>query len=98
MQFEWDENKRLANWIRHHVDFTEAAGFNWDTAVETLDDRQQYGEERWVALGFIGVILYILVYTLRGTNIRVISLRKANKQERIFYEKQTGNDFTGRLG
>ena len=87
MQYEWDENKRIANLARHKVDFFEAIEFEWDTALETIDDRFDYGEERWVALGFIGNKLYVMVYTFRDPNIRLISLRKATKLEKTYYEK-----------
>ena len=89
MQYEWDENKRIANIARHKVDFISAVDFQWDTALETVDDRFDYGEERWVALGFIGNKLHVMVYNFRSQNIRIISLRKANKRERIYYENKT---------
>jgi len=89
MQYEWDENKRLANLVRHKVDFAEAIDFQWDSALETIDNRQNYGEKRWIALGLIGKRLYVMVYTFRAAKIRIISLRKANKRERMYYEKQS---------
>jgi hypothetical protein len=89
MQYEWDEDKRAANLARHKVDFADAVDFEWDTAIETIDDRFDYGEERWVALGYIGRRLHVLVYTHRGETIRIISLRKANKRENEYYETQT---------
>ena len=88
MQYEWDENKRYANLSRHGVDFSEAVDFQWDTTIATIDDRFDYGEERFVSLGFIRNILYVMVYTFRAPNIRIISLRKANKRERLYYEKK----------
>ena len=88
MQYEWDEAKRLANLIKHGVDFTETEEFCWDTALETVDDRQRYGEERWVALGAIADRIHVMIYTLRGKTIRIISLRKANKREVTYYEHQ----------
>ena len=88
MHYEWDENKRIANLARHKVDFTNALDFQWDTAIETIDDRFDYDEERWVALGYIGNRLHVMVYTFRVETIRIISLRKANNRERIYYEKQ----------
>ena len=51
--------------------------FGWDTAIVNPDDRNS--EPRWVAYGFIGVRLYVVVFTERGDNIRIISLRKANR-------------------
>jgi uncharacterized DUF497 family protein len=86
MRYEWDESKRAANLAQHGVDFMAAEDFEWDTAVETIDDRFDYGEERWVALGHIRERVYVLVYTNRTEAIRIISLRKANKRESEFYE------------
>jgi hypothetical protein len=87
MNYEWDENKRVANIAKHGVDFTDAELFDWASAVESQDDRAQYGEERFVAIGIIGKRLHILIYTKRGQAIRLISLRRANKREKEFYEK-----------
>ncbi len=89
MQYEWDENKRIANLVRHKIDFANAVDFAWDTALETMDVRFDYGEEKWVALGFIGNELHVMVYTFRLPKIRIITLRKANKRERIYYEEQS---------
>lgn len=68
MQYEWDENKRFTNLVRHKVDFADAVDFKWDTTLETIDNRLSYGEERWVALGFIGKELYVPVYSFRIPN------------------------------
>jgi uncharacterized protein len=87
MQYDWDDNKRAANLAKHGVDFSEAEGFKWQTAIESPDNRIDYGEDRWVALGYIGNCLYILIYTRRCDFIRIISLRRANKREREYYEK-----------
>ena len=89
MEYEWDESKCKANIVKHGVDFIAAEEFDWSTAIEAFDNRINYNEERWVALGFISDHLYILVYTQRSDSIRIISLRKANKREREFYETQT---------
>ena len=89
MRYEWDEQKREANYEKHDVDFNEVVNFEWDLAIETQDNRRDYGEERWVAVGRILSHIYVLIYTIRNKNIRVISLRKANSRERKYYEKQT---------
>jgi uncharacterized DUF497 family protein len=89
MKYEWDENKRVANLAKHDIDFIDAENFDWSSAIETIDDRLNYSEERWVALGFIDNRLHVLTYTIRRENIRLISLRKANKREREYYEKKT---------
>ena len=62
------------------------SGFDWTEAVEVLDDRFDYGEERWLALGPIGSELYALAFSPRGDDkVRVISLRLATKNERKAY-------------
>ena len=89
MRYEWDENKRAANLAKHGVDFADAGRFDWSLAIEATDDRSNYGKERWVALGLIGSRLHVLTYTVRGENMRLISLRKANRHEREYYEEET---------
>jgi len=86
-EYEWDEDKRAANLARHGVDFEEVRRFAWETALEVRDDRQPYGEERWIALGHVGNRLHVLVFAERRGRVRVISLRKANARERRAYEK-----------
>lgn len=78
---EWDEDKRAANLEKHGVDFSAALEFEWDTALTADDGRQDYGEPRFVSIGFIGPRLHVLVWTPRGERFRVISLRKANARE-----------------
>ncbi|MFC1859128.1 BrnT family toxin [Thermodesulfobacteriota bacterium] len=89
MKYEWDENKRVANIAKHGVDFIDAENFDWSSAIETIDDRFNYSEEWWIALGFIGNRLHVLTYTAHGENIRLISLRKANEREKEYYEEKT---------
>jgi len=77
--YDWDEAKRAANITDHRVDFTAVYEFDWDTAVFDIDDREDYGELREIAVGFIGVTLHVVIFTERGEWIRIISLRKADK-------------------
>ena len=83
MVLTWDETKRRANLKKHGVDFAAAAEFEWESAVESLDDSQ--GEVRWVATGFIGNKLYMLVYVEVEETVRIISLRRATKREIVRY-------------
>ena len=64
-------------------------GFDWQTAVEIFDSRDDYGEDRWVASGFIGVALYVMAYIERGDTLRIISLRGATKKEEKIYAQGT---------
>jgi uncharacterized DUF497 family protein len=87
--YEWDAAKAEANLAKHRIRFERAHDFDWDSAIERVDDREEYGEARMVALGFIGRRLHVLIYTARQDVIRVISLRRANKREvQAYYEAQ----------
>ena len=87
MQYEWDNGKNRNNQIKHGVDFNLAEQFEWNSAIEFADNRFDYGENRYCALGYIGHRLYHLVFTYRTNEkvIRIISLRKANKREVLKY-------------
>jgi uncharacterized protein len=86
--YEWDENKCAANLAKHGVDFAIVEDFEWDTASVEPDTRKDYGEPRFIATGYIGTHLYVLVFTPRKGRIRVIGLRKANPREVKRYETQ----------
>ena len=83
--YEWDEGKRQANLAKHGVDFADMVAFEWDTAA--LDVDEGHAEPRWIAIGFIGAVLHFVVFTERGDNIRIISLRKATRREAHNYVK-----------
>jgi len=80
-KFEWNNEKARSNLRKHGVDFELAKRFQFGTALESLDDRENYAEERIVAIGFIGHALFTLIYTERGDQIRVISLRRSTTTE-----------------
>ena len=92
MRFEWDEEKNTANIRNHRIDFADVpALFNGPMLVE-LDEREDYGEDRWIGLGFLRNILAVVVFTeYRQDTIRIISARKANKYERKRYEQALKN-------
>lgn len=85
MNVTFDPAKDAANMAKHGVSLTEAAGFEWDTAVVWPDTRRDYGEARMVALGYIGLRIMAMVFVDRPpqkpTERRIISLRKANSRE-----------------
>ena len=84
--YEWDETKAQANRDKHGVRFEAINSFDWTTAMIDRSDRQ--GEIRWSALGYIGDRLHSAVFTVRGGNLRIISLRKANEREKARYAGQ----------
>jgi uncharacterized DUF497 family protein len=89
VRVEFDPVKDDINRDKHGVSLSAAAGFDWDTAIEREDDRFDYGEVRFVALGLIEGRLHVMVFTT-GTDddaVRVISLRPAERHEaRYYYE------------
>lgn len=88
MDYEWDERKRASNIKKHGVDFADAEDFDWETALVAYDGWHE-SEDRWIAIGFIGIIVYLMVYTECGDNIRIISLRKATPNEEKHYVENT---------
>jgi hypothetical protein len=87
VKFEWDEAKAATNVRKHGVSFEDAVNFEFDTAIECIDDEASHDEERHRAFGFIGMKLHVMIYALRGSAIRVIPLRRATIQEKRAYEK-----------
>jgi uncharacterized protein len=85
MRIEFDPAKNRANIAKHGLDLALAEAFEFDTAVFSVDARQEYGETRNIALGYITGRLHVLIFTKRRAAVRVISLRKANKREERAY-------------
>jgi hypothetical protein len=83
--FEWDEDKRLSNLVKHGVDFRRAVQVFGGRIVELPDRRRDYGEMRIRCLGEIEGRVYVVVYTGRGSTRRLISVRKANAREQRTY-------------
>ena len=90
MRFEWHDAKAEANLQAHGVSFDLAKTvFNDPFAIERLDDREDYGEERFVLIGMAEghVVLYV-AYTEREERIRIISARGATQHEQDDYFRQ----------
>ena len=81
MLYEFDHEKSEENFAKHKVAMADALDFEWETAKVRQDNRKHYAESRFEALGFINGRLHVLVFCLRGSKLRVISLRKANSRE-----------------
>lgn len=88
MFIEFDPAKDQANQAKHGVSLVEAESFEWDEAVIQADSRKEYGEGRYVAVGPLKGRLYVLVFVVRGSVVRAISLRKANAREVKYYANQ----------
>ena len=88
MIFEWDEEKRRNNVSKHGLDFADAWEVFVGPMLTGLDEREDYGEERWIGIGLLRALVVVIIFAGRDEDtIRVISLRKGLKHERIKYEQ-----------
>ena len=87
MKIEFDPAKDEINRTNHGISLRSAMDFEWDTALEREDDRFDYDEVRFVAIGLIEARLYVMVFTEGSDDnaVRVISLRPAEKHETRYY-------------
>jgi uncharacterized DUF497 family protein len=90
LAFDWDDAKAAANLQAHGVSFELAKTvFKDPFAIEFLDDREDYGEDRFVIIGMAeGQVLLFVAYTERAERIRIISARRATKNEQDQYFRQ----------
>ncbi len=87
--FEWDDEKAADNWRRHGVTFQRAAKALRDPfAVEWIDYREDYGEERVNLLGMCEGLIVHVTYTERGERTRIISARRATRHEQEHYYRE----------
>jgi len=88
MAFEWDQGKSTANKEKHGIDF-DTAKMLWSDD-NRLEIHLPYPvEERWIIIGKIDNRLWTAVFTLRGSLIRIISVRRSRKKEVDLYEEKS---------
>ena len=92
MEIEFDPVKSAKNAKERGLPFELATEIEWRKAVISIDDRFMYGEERRIAFAPMRGRLYAVCYVLRGRTRRIISFRKANKQEERLYAKATADE------
>jgi len=92
MKFEWDEAKNRANIRKHGFDFADAEEMFCGILLVRPDTREDYGEERWIGIGYTRGRLAFLSFAQRAEGvIRIISFRKADHEEREEYEEAIKN-------
>lgn len=89
VEITFDPAKNARNIRDRGLSFEDVADFDFETAVFDIDERRDYGEQRYRALGLSGGRVYALVYVETHLGIRVISFRRANLREVRKYEAQT---------
>lgn len=86
IEFEWDDAKSDACFEERGFDFEYAAQIFLGPVLQKPDDRKEYGELRIRAAGLIEGIPFMVVYTVRGTCLRIISARKMHRKEWIKWQ------------
>jgi uncharacterized DUF497 family protein len=86
MIFEWDDVKQKSNLDKHGLDFHDA-DLLFDGPILEADAKPVDGERRWMATGMIYDIIATAIFTRRGNAIRLISPRRARREERARYDQ-----------
>lgn len=88
MRFEWDEAKRRSNLRDHGFDFLDSEEIFAGATYSFLDERFDYGEIRIITFGVLNARVVVIIHTETDEVIRVISIRKASKNEEETYFKK----------
>ena len=90
MEIEWDNNKAASNLIKHKIDFEDAKNIFLDPNRLEREDKRDYDEIRIQVIGIVNQVVLFVVYTKRNGKNRIISARRANKNEqRQYYQSST---------
>jgi uncharacterized DUF497 family protein len=81
MDIEFDSGKDEINRLKHGVPLALGAEVLRSWVGQIIDDRRDYGEARFNAFGLVNGRLFVCTYTMRDQTYRLISIRKASKQE-----------------
>jgi len=87
MRIDFDPDKNAKNILERSLSFERAAEFDFLSATFLIDERQDYGEQRQIAIGYLDGRLHFLCFVQIPDGIRVVSFRKANSREARKYEK-----------
>ena len=85
MTIEFDEAKPAATLAARELDMARAGEMFAGATLTVEDDRQDYGEDRFITIGFLDAVMVVLVWIPRAGAYRIISMRKANERERALY-------------
>jgi uncharacterized DUF497 family protein len=88
MAITYDPAKRIWTLRKRKLDFDDAAAVFAGWTIDIPDLRRDYGEPRINTIGYLGDRMVIVCWTPRGTDRRVISMRKANEREKTCYQER----------
>lgn len=81
VKYTWDETKRLKNLKKHRLDFADASRVFDGPTLMMPDDGPDYGETRFTTMGLLGLVVVVISHTESDSEIRIISMRKAEQHE-----------------
>ena len=90
MRITYDPAKRIATLRDRGLDFEEAAAVFAGPTFDARDDRRDYGEPRIITVGYLRARMVVVVWTARGDDRHVMSMRKANDREKANYRQRLG--------
>ena len=90
MKIDFDPAKRLRTLEQLGLDMVHASRVFSGIKVTIVDDRKDYGEPRWITFGFLNARMVVIVWTKRGNDLRIISMRKANDKEQEIFRGRMG--------
>lgn len=85
VEITYDPAKDALNKRDHSISLARVKDFDFSTASVDVDDSQDYGETRYIAIGFLDARVFVVVFTESNETLRAISLRKAEPSEREIY-------------
>jgi uncharacterized DUF497 family protein len=88
MKYTWNESKNQINCEKHGLNFEDAELIFSNQTITFEDDREDYGETRFITLGELKNRVVVIVHTQRDLVTRIISMRKANEREKKIYFKR----------
>ena len=88
MNYHFDPAKRRANLKKHGLDFNDTVSVIESGRTVTFEDRRfDYGEERFITLGLLADQVVVIVTSETGSDIRIISMRKATRHEQKIFDQ-----------
>lgn len=90
MEIEFDQLKRTMTFAERGLDMARAGEIFDANHLTVQDERKDYGEDRFISIGFLDGRMVLIAWTLRGKAIRIISMRKANDREQEKYGERLG--------
>lgn len=88
-ELSYDSSKAKQNELLRGLHFDLVYAFSWETAWIIEDNRRDYGEQRFRAIGLIHRRLHVVIFTPRAHRLHIISLRKANEREIRLFSQQS---------